>query len=96
MAAYFVVEIVEVTDPEKMDAYRARAPATVAHYGGRPLVRRGRPEVVEGDWRPNWLTILEFPTLADLQRWYDSEEYQEILPMRTGASRANAVSVEGV
>ena len=96
MAAYCVFDILEISDQEKMEAYRSRVQQTIAQYGGEYLVRGGKFDVVEGDWRPGRLVILVFPSLEEAHRWYDSEEYQAILPLRTTASRANGVFVEGL
>lgn len=95
MAAYIIVDLT-VTDQPAMDEYRKRVPATVAQYGGRFLVRGGAHETVEGDWKPNRVVVLEFPSLAQAKRWYDSEEYREPKAMRLRAGRANMIMVEGV
>jgi uncharacterized protein (DUF1330 family) len=95
MAAYVIVDI-EVTDPAGFDEYRQRVPATLAAHEGRFLVRGGAYEVVEGSWRPRRLVVLEFPSLAQARRWYDSEEYREPKAMRLRTSKANIVFVEGV
>ena len=95
MPAYVVVDVT-VTDQALMEEYRKQVPATLAKYGGRFLVRGGAHQTVEGDWKPNRLVILEFPSMAQAQRWYDSEEYREPKAMRLKAGRANFVMVEGV
>ena len=95
MAAYVIVDI-EVTDPAGFDEYRQRVPATLAAHEGRFLVRGGALEVVEGSWRPRRLVVLEFPSLAQARRWYDSEEYREPKAMRLRTSKGNIVFVEGV
>ena len=95
MAAYVIVDL-QVTDPVRFADYRERVPATLAAYGGRFLVRGGTHEVVEGSWRPRRLVVLEFPSLAQARRWYDSEEYREPKAMRLAASDANLVFVEGL
>jgi uncharacterized protein (DUF1330 family) len=71
-------------------------PATLAKYGGRFLVRGGAHRAVEGDWKPNRLVVLEFPSMEQAQRWYDSEEYREPKAMRLRAGRTDLVMVEGV
>ena len=40
--------------------------------------------------------ILEFPTLEDAKRWYDSEEYRPLKALRLGAARVNGFLVQGV
>lgn len=95
MAAYVIVDLT-VTDQPLMDEYRKRVPATLAAYGGKFLVRGGAHETVEGDWKPNRVVVLEFPSLEQAKRWYRSEEYREPLAMRLRAGRANLIMVEGV
>jgi uncharacterized protein (DUF1330 family) len=95
MAAYIIADVT-VTDPATMDEYRKQVPATVAKYGGRFLVRGGAHQTLEGDWKPNRLVILEFPTMEAARRWYDSEEYREPKALRFKAGRTHLVMVEGV
>ena len=62
MAAYVIVEI-EVSDPVGYEEYRKLAGAAVAVQGGKFLVRGGKIEALEGDWRPERLVVLEFPSV---------------------------------
>ena len=94
MPAYVIVDLT-VTDPPAMEEYRKQVPATLTPYGGRFLVRGGTHHTVEGDWKPNRLVILEFPTMDHAKRWYDSEEYREPKAIRLKASKANLIIVEG-
>jgi uncharacterized protein (DUF1330 family) len=95
MAAYVLVDLT-VTDPATMEEYRKQVPATIAKYGGRILVRGGAHQTLEGDWKPNRLVVLEFPSMDAIRRWYDSEDYREPKALRLKAGRANLVIVEGV
>jgi uncharacterized protein (DUF1330 family) len=95
MAAYIIVDLT-VTDLPTMEEYRKQVPATVAKYGGRFLVRGGAHQTVEGDWKPNRVVVLEFPSMEQAKRWYDSEEYRAPKAMRLRAGRANLIMVEGV
>jgi uncharacterized protein (DUF1330 family) len=61
MAAYVIVDV-EVTEPEPYEEYRRRVPATLERYGGRFAVRGGRYETLEGDWKPQRIVVLEFPS----------------------------------
>ena len=51
MAAYVIVEI-EITDPVGYEEYKKQAAATVHQYGGKYIVRGGKSEVLEGNWKP--------------------------------------------
>ncbi len=96
MAAYLIVDQLEVTDPDTMKEYGAGVGATVAQYGGKLLVRGGDFEVLEGEYQPRRLIVMEFPDMAALKNWYDSAEYADLKAMRHNSSRANLVAVEGV
>lgn len=95
MPAYFVVEL-DASNLEAMAGYRAAVPATLAQYGGRFLVRGGATEIVEGGPAPKRIVILEFADAAAVKRWYNSPEYQQILPDRLDNSTSRAFIVEGV
>jgi uncharacterized protein (DUF1330 family) len=95
MPAYLILDI-HVIDSEEYAAYRERAPATLEAYGGRYLVRGGEHEVVEGDWDPERVVVVEFPSVERAREWYRSPEYQEIVEMRTRAAPSKVVLVQGV
>ena len=95
MTAY-VIANVDVQDAEAYEAYRSRTLATIEAHGGRFIVRGGPIEVLEGDPRFHRLVIIEFPDKAAARRWYDSAEYQEIIPLRTIASNGALCIIEGV
>ena len=96
MSAYFVVDQIEVTDPETMKTYSAGVADTIKQYGGKGIVRGGDFEVVEGDWQPRRVVILEFKDMDTLKAWYNSPEYADLKAMRQASSRSNAIMVEGV
>lgn len=95
MSAYVIVETYE-TDPERFEQYKAAAPAAVAAGGGRFLARAGELAVLEGDWQPPRLVVLEFEDLAAAKRWYESEAYQAARKLREGAARMRMVAVQGI
>ncbi len=95
MSAYVIVET-DIHDPEQYERYKAASPGAVAAGGGRFVVRGGETAVLEGDWRPTRLVVLEFEDLEAAKRWYASERYQEAKKLRAGAARLNMVAVEGV
>jgi uncharacterized protein (DUF1330 family) len=95
MTAYVIVET-DITDPERYEQYKAATPAAIAAGGGRFLVRGGEHVVLEGDWQPTRLVIVEFEDLAAAKRWYESELYQEAKELRAGAAHMRMVAVQGV
>ncbi|MHB8493111.1 MAG: DUF1330 domain-containing protein [Casimicrobiaceae bacterium] len=94
MAAYLIAQI-EVTDQAAYDEYRKGVPATTAAHGGRFLVRGGAVEVLEGDFVPRRVVVLEFPDAGALKRWYRSPEYRPLLALRKRAATGSVYMVEG-
>jgi uncharacterized protein (DUF1330 family) len=90
---YIVARIV-VTDPEKYAAYVKDASEAIRQYGGRPLVRGGAYEELEGEGRPRNV-VIEFESLEQAKRYYRSPEYQAAKRKREGAGTADIVAVEG-
>jgi uncharacterized protein (DUF1330 family) len=94
MAAYIFAEV-EVTDPVVFADYGRQVPAVVAQYGGRYLVRGGAATLHEGDVAPKRLVILEFPSMAHMQTFYNSAEYKPLLAMRERSANSRLISIEG-
>ena len=95
MPAYVIVET-DINDPEQYELYKAASPDAVHGGGGHFVVRGGELAVLEGDWHPSRLVMLEFPDLEAAKRWYASPEYQEVKRLRDGAANLRMVAVEGL
>jgi uncharacterized protein (DUF1330 family) len=95
MSAYVIVEI-DILDPAGYEEYKKLASATVEKYGGKYIVRGGRIEVLEGDWDPKRIVVLEFESMQRARDWLYCEESSEPRRMRHRAAKTNMVVVEGV
>jgi uncharacterized protein (DUF1330 family) len=95
MPAYVIVET-DITDPQQYEKYKAASPGAVAAGGGRFLVRGGEVAVLEGDWHPPRLVMLEFEDLAAAKAWFESDVYQEARKLREGAAHLRMVAVQGI
>jgi uncharacterized protein (DUF1330 family) len=95
MTAYVIVDI-EVIDPEGYKEYVKLAPEAVKLYGGKYIARGGQNEILEGDWQPKRLVILEFPSVEQAKNWLNSAEYAPARALRHQYGRTNMVVVEGL
>jgi uncharacterized protein (DUF1330 family) len=95
MSALIIVDI-EVTDPGPYEEYKRLASASIAAHGGRYLVRGGASEVLDGDWTPRRLVVLEFDSVEQAKAWRASPEYAEAKKVRERCARSNMVVVEGL
>ena len=91
----FVVLDISVTDQAAYARYVEAAPETIGRHGGRYLVRGGAVETISRDWAPERFVVVEFPSRDQYEAWYNSPEYQAILPIRTSATNSRVIVVEG-
>jgi uncharacterized protein (DUF1330 family) len=94
MAAYVIAEVT-ITDPQGFEAYRQMVPATIAKYGGKFLVRGGAMEMLEGNWEPKRLVIIEFESAKRAKQWWASEDYREAKELRQRTAQTNLIVIEG-
>lgn len=92
MAAYLVADL-EITNPNEFQKYGEKVVAIVKQYGGRYLIRGGDVQVLEGVSKSKRLTILEFPNVEQLKKWYTSPEYQAIIGFRQRAAAGSLLIV---
>lgn len=95
MAAYVIAQI-SIHDPTTFERYQAEVPDTIERCGGKYLVRGGDVTPQEGDWTPDRVVVLEFPNMATLKKWYESDDYQAIIKYRTDAADGDMIFVEGI
>jgi uncharacterized protein (DUF1330 family) len=88
MPAY-VVSMMTINDPETYRKYTDRTPAIVKKYGGKFLTRGEDFVCVEGKDYDGRLVILEFPTKADVEAWFNDPDYQEAMKFRHASSTMN-------
>ena len=95
MAAYMLAQL-NIHNPEGFERYREKVAPMAAKFGGRYLVRGGEVTTLEGELPASRLVIIEFNDREAAERWYFSDEYQEILPLRLNNANGTAVIVDGI
>lgn len=85
---------VDVHDDEGYKGYVANNAAIFRKFGGRPLVRGGRFEAVEGTARKRNV-VIEFADFDTALACYNSAEYQANIKIRQPHSVAELVVIEG-
>ena len=94
MSAYVLVEI-EIHDPSGSEEYKKLTPASIAAYDGRFVVRGAQTESLEGDWNPQRIVVLEFPSVERAKEWWHSEQYTEAKIIRQRTAKTKMLVVEG-
>lgn len=95
MSAYAILDL-EVFDKEKFKEYQNIAPKIIKKYGGKIVVLGGESIIQEGEWIPQRIVIVEFPSYEIAKEWSNSEEYQKAIELRKKGAKTNAIIVNGV
>ena len=95
MSAYVIADIT-VNDPERYEEYKKLAPPAIAAYGGKYLARGGKSEILEGNWEPDRIIILEFESLETAKKFINSPEYSEARALRHKTASSNMIVVEAL
>jgi uncharacterized protein (DUF1330 family) len=96
MAAYVVVDT-KIKDDGEMEHYKQRAKPLVEKFGGQYLARGGRLAVKETKlWSPTRIVLLRFDSVKQAEDFYESAEYQALLPVSHKAADRTFLIVEGL
>lgn len=95
MAAYIIVDVV-VKDTQRYEDYKKLTPASLIPFGGKFIVRGGKAETLEGDWKPGRIVVVEFPTVEKAKAWWKSDTYAPARAIRQAASITRMLLVDGV
>jgi uncharacterized protein (DUF1330 family) len=96
MSSGYIIANVTVTDPVQYEDYKKWSSAAMHVYGAEVCVRGGKVEVIEGDWAPDRLVILKFPSFEAAKAFEASPEYGKARAARRGAAIMRMIVAEGV
>jgi len=94
MAAYIIVDVT-IIDPVAYEEYKKLTPASIAAYDGKFIVRGGQTQTLEGDWEPQRIVVLEFPSVERAKEWWSSSKYAPAKSIRQRSASTRMILVEG-
>lgn len=94
MTAYLVLDFA-VKDLRGFLPYAEAIPAFIEKHGGRYVVRGVEPTVMEGDWTPERMVILEFPSRDHAQAFLADPDAQSLFALRHRTTDSKLVLVDG-
>lgn len=95
MSAYVIFDVA-ISDPARYQEFMAGVKPALENAGAKYLARGGAHKVYEGDWQPRRIVLLEFPSVAAWEEFYNGPTYQGLKSVRNQCSSARLVSVEGL
>ena len=94
MAAYIIFDV-EVTDPTLADDYLKLANESLTPFQSKTIVHAGALEVLEGDWEPERVVVVEFESMEQARQWYMSPAYTKAKEILRRAASIKVILVEG-
>jgi uncharacterized protein (DUF1330 family) len=95
MTAYYIGEH-RIKNAAVFEEYLVKVMPMIERCGGRYLTKTGTHEILEGDWQPNRVVIVEFPDMASIRKWYRMPEYQPLIALRQTAATDVMIALEGL
>ena len=96
MAAYLVIDT-KLTNPALYEEYKLKAKPLVEKFGGEYLARGGNISLKESKlWSPTRMVLIRFPSSADAEKFYESDEYQEVVKISKLSADRTILILEGI
>lgn len=91
MTAFFVATV-NIKNPEKYREYAQKAAATFAPHGGEAVLRGRVDGALVGTASHQAVGVVRFPSPQALTAWFESPEYQAIVPLRDEATEMTIIT----
>jgi len=91
----YILANVDVQDPAAYEEYKRLSTIAMKAHGAEVCVRGGKTEVLEGDWTPNRVVLLKFPSMEKARAFYDSPEYKAAIKARENIAVMRMTLIEG-
>jgi uncharacterized protein (DUF1330 family) len=94
MKAYLVLDA-SVNDYGGFKRYIAEIPALIAKHSGKYIVQGVQPTIIEGDWQPERMVIIEFPERNKAEAFLGDPEAKHLFKVRHHTTRSKLLLVDG-
>ena len=94
MKGYWVALYKNINNKHNLKNYSARVTPVIKNFGGKPLVRGGEYQCLEGEDFPRTV-IWEFPSYEAAIKCHKSKEYQEGWALAMDTTERNLQIIKG-
>lgn len=94
MKAYLVLDLA-IHRPSRFLPYASAIPALIERHGGRYIVRGAEPTVIEGDWTPERIVILEFAARETAEAFLADPDAKRLFALRHKTTTSKLILVDG-
>ena len=64
-------------------------------YGGKLVVNSTKIDAGDGDWSPDGMVVLEFESVEQARKFYNSPEYQAVIGQRFDSADSSLIIIDG-
>lgn len=94
MNSYLILDL-SINNLDNFQEYIEKIPSFLKKHGGRYIVQGVEPEVMEGDWCPERVVILKFPSKENAKEFLADPEAQPLFSIRHKSTTSKLILVEG-
>ncbi len=94
MKGYLILDF-SIKDFGLFKEYIDKIPEFIKNHGGRYVVQGVEPEIMEGDWQPERVVVLEFPSKDVAKEFLADPEAQPLFSIRHNTTESKLILVEG-
>ncbi|NQZ30618.1 MAG: DUF1330 domain-containing protein [Oceanospirillaceae bacterium] len=94
MKGYLILDF-SIKDFARFKEYIDKIPAFIKKHGGRYIVQGVEAQVIEGNWQPERVVVLEFPSTEIAKEFLADPEAQPLFSIRHEATDSKLILVEG-
>ena len=94
MNGYLILDL-SIKDIENFLEYIEKIPEFIKKHGGRYIVQGVEPEIIEGDWKPERVVVLEFPSKEKAKEFLEDPEAQSLFTIRHNTTISKLILAEG-
>lgn len=94
MNAYLILDLT-IHDFSQFSAYIEGIPRIIEKHSGRYIVQGVEPTVIEGDWDPERVIVIEFPAREDANAFLQDPDARELFKVRHKSTTSKLILVDG-
>lgn len=94
MNAYLIIDLT-IHDFSKFSEYINKIPEFIKKHSGKYIVQGEEATVMEGNWNPERMIVIEFSSRENANNFLQDKEAQTLFALRHETTTSNVILVDG-
>jgi len=92
--AYLILDLT-IHNFNEFREYIDKIPEFIKKHSGRYIVQGVEPDVMEGDWKPERVVVIEFPSKNNAREFLQDPDAQTLFTLRHKTTTSQLILVDG-